>query len=108
MKQYPSKYQIVKANPFRTPEVKMTKQLAALSKYNIVGAYGGYKGESNIHFVGKGKATINLNYIEDALGIVMGHNSNVSVKGIAFTNMKGGHFIELDVSTNVKITNNKF
>lgn len=70
--------------------------------------YGKHKGEKNIHFVGKGNATINLNYKKKRIGIIMGHNKNVTVDGINFKNLNDGHFLEVDASQNVKITNCKF
>ncbi|MHB8127930.1 MAG: glycoside hydrolase family protein, partial [Mobilitalea sp.] len=83
-------------------------QLAAPSKSKITGAYGGYEGETDIRFIGKGTAIIDMNYIEDAIGIMFGHNSEVSVSGITFQNMFSGHFIELDASRNITIENNFF
>ncbi|MBH1940447.1 right-handed parallel beta-helix repeat-containing protein [Mobilitalea sibirica] len=83
-------------------------QLAAPSKSKTEGAYGGYEGESNIHFIGKGTVIIDLNFIRDAIGIVLGHNQNVSITGITFQNMQSGHFIEVDASSNVTIEDNRF
>lgn len=83
-------------------------QLVAPSKSTIIGAYSGYSGEKNIHFVGKGVVIIDLNFMEDGVGIVCGHNSNISISGITFQNMYSGHFIELDASTEVTISNNIF
>ena len=83
-------------------------QLASPTNSKIAGYYGGHNGEKNIHFIGKGNATIDLNFVEDSLGIVMGHNSNVSIKGITFTNMFSGHFLEVDAAKDVLIENNKF
>lgn len=82
--------------------------LASPSKSKIEGVYGGYDGDSNINFIGEGKAIIDLNFVEDALGIVLGHNKSVSISGITFQNMYSGHFIELDASMNVTIQNNVF
>jgi hypothetical protein len=83
-------------------------QLVAPTKSSIDGVYGGYNGETDIHFVGSGSAIIDLNYVQDALGIIFGHNTNVSIKGINFQNMYSGHFIELDASSNRTIENNTF
>lgn len=82
--------------------------LVAPSKANLEGAYGGYNGESNIQILGEGTAVIDLNYVKDSIGIVLGHNKNVTISGITFKNMHSGHFIELDASMNVVIENNKF
>lgn len=94
----------VKDFPFATPLFI----LAAPSKSKIENAYGGYEGEKNIKIIGEGNATIDLNYVLDALGIVLGHNQNVLISGINFKNMRSGHFIELDASKNVVIENNSF
>jgi hypothetical protein len=49
-----------------------------------------------------------MNFVPGCLGIMMGHNRNVTISNITFQNMKGGHFIELDDSQNVEIENNHF
>ncbi|HEX3077366.1 MAG TPA: right-handed parallel beta-helix repeat-containing protein [Lachnospiraceae bacterium] len=78
-------------------------QLVAPSKYKINGTYSAYDGEQNIHFVALGKATIDLSYSKDCIGILMGHNKNVSITGITFQNMYSGHFIEMDASYQVTV-----
>jgi hypothetical protein len=67
-----------------------------------------YKGESNISITGEGTAIVDLNYMKNAVGMVLGHNSNIIIQGITFQNMYSGHFIELDASLNVIIENNEF
>ncbi len=83
-------------------------QLAAPSKSAVAGAYSGYGGETDINFIGEGNAAIDLNYAEGAIGIRFGHNTEVTVKGIHFRNMNGGHFIELDASREVMIEDCSF
>lgn len=90
--------------PFATPMFI----LASPSKSKIEDVYGGYDGDSNIKIIGEGMAIIDLNYVLDALGIVLGHNKDVIISGITFQNMYSGHFIELDASLNVIIENNVF
>ncbi len=68
------------------------------------GAYRKYNGESNIAIVGEGKAEIDLNYASDTVGIMMCHNSRITISNIIFSNMYRGHFIELDASRDVIIT----
>jgi hypothetical protein len=100
-----------KTNQTGTPDLKGSGsmfQLAAPAKAKTVGAYSGYNGETDIHLIGEGNATIDLNYIQDSIGIMFGHNSEISVSGITFCNMQGGHFIELDASKTVTIENNIF
>lgn len=83
-------------------------QLVSPSKAGMKGVYGGYRGEKDIHITGTGTVIMDLSFDTDCLGIMMGHNTNVSISGITFQNMKGGHFIELDASQNVTIENNRF
>ena len=83
-------------------------QLVAPTKSKIPGAYSAYNGESGIHLQGEGNATIDLNYVSGAIGIIFAHNNDISVRGITFSNMQSGHFIELDASRNVIIENNTF
>ncbi len=68
------------------------------------GAYSKYEGEAGIAIIGEGKAEIDLNYDKDTIGIMMGHNNNITISNIIFSNMYGGHFIELDASKDVTIT----
>lgn len=79
-------------------------QFCGYSKSSKKGVYKKYNGESNISLIGKGNAVIDLNYDLDTIGIMMGHNSNVSISGITFQNMYSGHFIELDASKDVTIS----
>lgn len=83
-------------------------QCVSPSKAKKKGCMSGYKGMKNISFIGEGKATIDLKYIDGAIAIVMGHNQNISVTGITFRNMKSGHFIEMDASKNVLVKNCTF
>lgn len=83
-------------------------QLIRQSKMKKKGVYGGHDGEKNIHFVGKGGVTVDLKGMKNAIGIVMGHNQDVTVDRINFKNLNGGHFIEMDASNNVTITSCSF
>lgn len=83
-------------------------QLIAPSKSSKKGVYGKYNGEKNIQFIGKGTATIDLNYVEKGIGIIMGHNQNVLVDRIQFRHMNYAHFIEMDASKNVTVKNSTF
>ncbi len=102
---------IVKANKTGTKKMKASTtifQLIKPSKRDKSNVYGGHNGEKNIHFVGKGSVSINLKYLKANIGIVMGHNQDVTVDGINFKNVNTGHFIEMDASRNVSITNCSF
>ncbi len=83
-------------------------QMISPSKSALKGVYGGYKGEKNIHFTGTGTVIFDMAYNKDCVGFIFAHNTNVSVSGITFKNMYGGHFIELDASKGVVIENNTF
>lgn len=69
---------------------------------------GGYDGEQNITFQGRGNATIDLCYLKGGIGIVFGHNRAVTVQGITFKRMYAGHFIELDATDGAQISGNSF
>ena len=101
---------IKKGTSTETAGLKVTAsifQFVSPAKAFIEGSCSSYNGESNIAFIGKGTAIIDLDYIE-CIAIVMGHNTNVSITGITFEKMNTGHFIELDASKNVTIENNTF
>lgn len=83
-------------------------QLIRPSNSKKSGVYGGYKGDKNIQFIGKGIVVFDMDYFKDGIAIIMGHNQNVKVKNITFKNMYSGHFIEMDASKNVEIDNCTF
>jgi Right handed beta helix region len=71
-------------------------------------AVGGHDGAQNVTIRGEGSATIDLGFATDAVGIVAGHNRNLTIQGINFRNMKSGHFIELTAAQNAVISGNTF
>ena len=83
-------------------------QLIAPTKANKNSSAAKYKGESDISIIGEGTATIDLNYVKNSIGIVLGHNSNVIIKGITFQNMYGGNMIKIGASEDVTINENVF
>ncbi len=83
-------------------------QLIKPSNAKKKGVYGGHNGESNIHFVGKGKNSINLKYMNKSIAFVLGHNKDVTISKLNFSNMNGAHFIEMDASQNIQVTNCSF
>lgn len=83
-------------------------QLIAPSKATVTGAVGGYDGTKNVKIFSNGRATIDLQGIEKTYAIVLGHNENITIQNINFTNLNGGHFIELDASKDVLIDNATF
>lgn len=94
----------------KTAGSKAIFHLIRPSKATKAKAVGGHQGEANISIVGAGvgQSTIDLAGREGAMGIVMGHNRNVTVSGISFRNMRNGHFIEMDASANVVVSGNEF
>lgn len=94
----------------KTAGSKAMFHLIRPSRAAKAGAVGGYKGEANITFAGAGagQTVFDLAGRHGAMGIVMGHNRNVTVTGISFRNMYNGHFIEMDASANVVVSGNEF
>ncbi len=102
---------IRKSDKTGTTEMKPTKsifQLIKPSKLSSKKYYAKYNGEKNIKIIGKGSATIDLQGIQYSIGIVLGHNQNVSISGITFKNLNTGHFIEIDASEEVSISDCSF
>lgn len=83
-------------------------QLISTAKQAKANSVSEYNGETGIVIQGEGSATIDLKNVKDTIGLVIGHNYNVTVKGITFQNMYSGHFIEMDASKQVIIENNTF
>lgn len=109
--QFENNVKVRKSNTTKAPKLKASLsifQLVRPSKAQKKHVYGKFQGEKNIKFIGKGNATIDLDYKQKSLGIVMGHNKNIVIDHINFKNMNGGHFIELDASDHVVIKNSTF
>ncbi len=99
---------LVKGTKTGTSKFKASHSIFQLCSYSNSakkGVYSKYEGETGISIIGEGKAEIDLNYDKDTIGIMMGHNSNITISNIIFSNMNGGHFIELDASKDVTIAN---
>lgn len=80
-------------------------QLVEDSNYQgSTGLKKGYKGASNISFIGEGKAVIDMNDVKGSLGIIAVHNKDVLVKGIQFKNSNTGHFLEVDAVDGMEIS----
>lgn len=84
--------------------------LCAPSKAYTSSAYKSYNGVHDVKIVGEGNATIDMKNAPGkiSVSIVMCHNKNITIKDIKFTNLKYGHFIEMDASYNAKVFNCKF
>ncbi|MHB8127931.1 MAG: glycoside hydrolase family protein, partial [Mobilitalea sp.] len=102
---------LVKGNSTGTTGLAPTKslfQLIAPSKSKKSAIVGKYDGENAINIIGEGTALIDLNYIKDAVGIVIGHNSDISIEGITFQKMNGQSFIKIGASKNITLSDNVF
>ncbi len=102
---------IVKGKKSGTSKFTASKsifQFCAYSKSSKKGIYKKYNGESYISIIGEGTAIIDMDYDEDAVGIMMCHNRSIKITGITFQNMHSGHFIEMDASKTVTVKNCTF
>ena len=104
---------LVKTNRTCTKKFKAASSMFMLVPPSLGkrrGSVGGYGGASNIAILGAGggQSVIDLSGIRNSLGIIAGHNQNVRIEGIRFTNMNNNHFIEMDANANSVIRNNEF
>ena len=94
------------------PAASSMFQFLRNSRSKKKGVVGKYNGEKNITITGEGTSVIDLCSLnmgtKDVIGIIMGHNKNVTIENITFKNMRYGHFIEMDASKNVTIKNCTF
>lgn len=76
------------------------------------GVIGQYEGTHDVKFIGKGNVLFDLQGSKssyNAMGIVMAHSKNISITGINFKDMSSkGHFIEVNSSQNVSISDCNF
>lgn len=79
------------------------KQVNTIKKKNAKLLYKEYNGVKNAGIIGKGKVIIDLQNEYNAIGVVIGHTRNITIKGITFQNSNSNHFIELDASNGVTI-----
>jgi len=70
--------------------------------------YKKYSGVHDVSFIGEGTVKLNLNYLKFGIGIDMAHTNNTTFSGITFKNAHDCHFMEVDASKNVNISNCKF
>lgn len=101
-----------KTNSKAMPASSSMFQLIRDSKSKNTGVYGKHNGEKNITIIGEGTATIDLCGLKmgnaSVIGIIMGHNKNVTIENITFKNMCYGHMIEMDAGKNITIKNCTF
>ncbi len=78
------------------------------SKEKTPKSVGGYNGSQNVVIQGMGTSIIDCANVVNAMGIVMGHANNVTIRNIAFVNEYGSHFMEMNSSQNVTVENCSF
>jgi len=67
-----------------------------------------YNGSQNVQIIGNGTVTIDCSNVLNSMALIMGHANNVTIRGIAFKNQNGSHYIELNSSKNVLVENCSF
>jgi hypothetical protein len=72
------------------------------------GAVSAYNGSHDIKFIGNGNVTIDCKFSRPGQAIILGHNKNITIRGIDFRRQQGAHFIELNSSYNTLIENCTF
>jgi len=99
---------VVIKKSYKTGTTKLKPSLSMFQLINpayakVANHYSGYTGEHDITIIGKGTAIMDIDYVERGIAVVIGHNTNVTIKNIQFKNMNAGHFIEMDASDNTLI-----
>ena len=101
-----------KTNSKIMPAASSMFQFIRDSKSKKSKVYGKHNGEKNITITGEGSAVIDLCGLKmgnkDVIGIIMGHNKNVTIENVTFKNMRYGHLIEMDAGENITIKNCTF
>ena len=101
---------IKKSDDTGTASLAATASLFHIVSYTNAaktGVFSGYNGEHDIKILGEGRACIDLGSIP-CQGICIAHSKRLTISGISFMNMNTYHFIELDASKDVTISNNYF
>lgn len=100
---------ILKTNTTGGASFSPSKSLFQFVSKSIVDAsktVSGYNGTHDASITGTG--TIDMDYLENGIAVIIGHNKNITLEGITFKNMCGGHMIELDATDNCTIKNCNF
>lgn len=82
-------------------------QLCPHNKYKKKSSIGKYNGTKNVKFIAQGKVTFDMQNL-DGICIVVAHNKNIEISGITFKGMNGNHYLEINGSKNVKVTDCTF
>jgi hypothetical protein len=104
---------LVKTNTTGTSQFSASSSMFMLirpSLGKVTGAVGGHDGDANITIAGagSGQSVIDMDWLQDTLAIIAGHNRNVTISGISFRHMNNNHFIEMDGCANCTIADNEF
>ncbi len=102
------KIQKVKAVDTNLATNKTMFEIVPPSKEQVKNSVSRYNGSQNVTLQGDTNVIIDCDNVLNAMGVVMGHAQNVTIRNIAFTNEYGSHFIELNSSKNVTIENCSF
>lgn len=70
--------------------------------------YKKYGGVGNVKLLGTGKVTVNMNYLKGGIAFDVAHTNSVTVDNIYFKKSNTGHFMEIDASKNVTVSNCTF
>lgn len=102
---------LLKTSKTGTGKLKASKfmfQLVSEKQSKTKRKVAGYKASKNVVLKGSGTATIDLGKVNGATAVYAGHADNVTIQNIQFKNKKGGSYIWIEGSRNVKITKCKF
>lgn len=97
---------------YLTPRTVIFRQFADLPMLvngDALGSYSGYSGQSNIRIIGGIWESRGQAYpVNPAMGISIGHATDVIIQDLTISNIGGYHAIEINSSKNVRIQNCRF
>jgi hypothetical protein len=97
---------------YLTPRTVMFRQFADLPMLvngDALGNYSGYSGQSNIRIIGGIWESRGQAYpVNPAMGISIGHGTDIIIQDLTISNIGGFHAIEINSSKNVRIQNCRF
>ena len=97
---------------YLTPRTVIFRQFADLPMLvngDALGSYSGYSGQSNIRIIGGiWESRAQAYPVNPAMGISIGHATDVIIQDLTISNVGGYHAIEINSSKNVRILNCRF
>jgi hypothetical protein len=97
---------------YLTPKTVIFRQFATsplLANGQYGASYSGYNGQSNIRIIGGIWESRGQAYpIQPAMGMSIGHGTDIIIKDLTISNIGGYHAIEVNSSKNVRIENCRF